>query len=72
MVNPIDKRYGLVRNKYQWIINSSTLIEEVPEAETKNMLINLPTISFIPFNSLHQYIDDEARIGNIVISFIKQ
>ena len=47
-------------NQCNWIIDNSTVVEAIQEANPPQLPL---TINFIPFKKFHQYIDDNTEIG---------
>ncbi|KAF4348314.1 hypothetical protein G4B88_028215 [Cannabis sativa] len=65
-VKRMDPRYNYLKNKYEWILNRSTLVEEVKEQEDQDVIPSPPAFSFIPFTSFQQYMDSSARVDIIL------
>ena len=60
-VKPLDPKYRIEKYEYQWILNSRTIIEEVPKDEEQ---LEPPKYQLVPFNELDAYKNSIAEIGN--------
>ncbi|KAM6563198.1 hypothetical protein CsatB_023196 [Cannabis sativa] len=67
-VKKMDPRYNYLKNKYEWILNRSTVVEEVKEQEDKDAIPSPPAFSFIAFTSLQQYMDSSTRVDIIAVA----
>ncbi|XP_042962415.1 uncharacterized protein LOC122296677 [Carya illinoinensis] len=59
-VKPLDPKFRTESYEFQWILNSKTIIEEVPNDETH---LKLPKFNFISIDQLDPYKDSIAEIG---------
>ncbi|XP_042979835.1 replication protein A 70 kDa DNA-binding subunit D-like [Carya illinoinensis] len=59
-VKSLDPKYRIETYEYQWILNSKTIIEEVPKDEGQ---LEPPKYQLIPFNELDAYKNLIAEIG---------
>lgn len=59
----IKPKYRLVNNKYQWVINSRTLVEEAEEQY--QAVVSIP-LQFIAFKDPSKYIHYLAKVGKII------
>lgn len=64
-VQPIPLSYRIVDNKYQWIIDANTEIEDVLEEDVTSSLNNPLHIQFARFEALDKYIPDD-EVGKIL------
>ncbi|XP_035539697.1 uncharacterized protein LOC118344048 [Juglans regia] len=64
-VRPLDPKYRIETHEYQWILNSKTIIEEVPKDEEQ---LEVPKYQLIPFNELDAYKDSIAEIDVLAVA----
>jgi hypothetical protein len=62
-VKPVDPKYKIGEYKYQWTLNSKTIIEDVPQNENQ---IDAPTYDIVPFNDLETYRGSIGGIGSLI------
>ncbi|XP_041007529.1 uncharacterized protein LOC121252111 [Juglans microcarpa x Juglans regia] len=59
-VKPLDPKHRIEAHEYQWILNSRTIIENIPDDEVE---LQPPEYDIIPFTNLHDYKNTGTEIG---------
>lgn len=65
-VKLVEEKYRIDYKKYQWIINSRIIIEEILNDE---LALDPPDYKFVSFNELDAYKNTNSEIGNILTPF---
>ncbi|XP_041009523.1 ATP-dependent DNA helicase pif1-like [Juglans microcarpa x Juglans regia] len=59
-VKPLDPKHRIEAHEYQWILNSRTIIENIPDDEVE---LQPPEYDIIPFTNLHDYKNTGTEIA---------
>ncbi|XP_041011406.1 replication protein A 70 kDa DNA-binding subunit B-like [Juglans microcarpa x Juglans regia] len=64
-VKPLDPKHRIEAYEYQWILNSRTIIENIPDDEVE---LQPPEYDIIPFTNLHDYKNTGTEIAILAIA----
>lgn len=67
-VKLLDPKHRIETHQYQWILNSWTIFEKIPDDEQP---LEPPKYNIVPFSELDAYKYSIAKVGNLLFDILK-